>query len=97
MAKPRRGIKFNHRNGQTAGQDGRRSSFSDISEAASEPGSPVKTGDGSNDSSEVELIHSAESRTYTNAVIASSLRIREEETNLHHSIDMDVPHDRRIL
>merc|ERR1712225_206762 len=46
MAKPRRGIKFNHRNGHSSGADGRRSSFSDISEAASEPGSPTmgKTG-----------------------------------------------------
>lgn len=44
MAKPRRGIKFNHRNGQSASSDGRRSSFSDISEAASEPGSPTKNG-----------------------------------------------------
>ncbi|KAM3081212.1 phosphatidate cytidylyltransferase [Clarireedia jacksonii] len=45
MAKPRRGIKFNHRNGHS---DGRRSSFSDISEAASEPSSPSKL-DGAND------------------------------------------------
>lgn len=37
MPKPRRGIKFNHRS------DGRRSSFSDISEGPSEPGSPVKS------------------------------------------------------
>jgi len=42
MAKPRRGIKFNHRNGHSSSVDGRRSSFSDISEAASEPGSPAK-------------------------------------------------------
>jgi len=48
MAKPRRGIKFNHRtgNGHSSSVDGRRSSFSDISEAASEPGSPTKTGSG---------------------------------------------------
>lgn len=42
MTKPRRNIKFNHRNGlgHSTSVDGRRSSFSDISEAASEPGSP---------------------------------------------------------
>jgi phosphatidate cytidylyltransferase len=51
MAKPRRGVKFNHRNGSNASADGRRSSFSDISEAASEPGSPLKAanGDGGSD------------------------------------------------
>lgn len=40
---PRRNIKFNHRNGigQTTSADGRRSSFSDISEGPSEPGSPA--------------------------------------------------------
>jgi len=48
MAKPRRGIKFNHRNGHSSSADGRRSSFSDISEAASEPNSPLKA-DGSID------------------------------------------------
>lgn len=42
MAKPRRGIKFNHRSGHSSSADGRRSSFSDISEAASEPSSPTK-------------------------------------------------------
>ncbi|KAF4630431.1 hypothetical protein G7Y89_g7709 [Cudoniella acicularis] len=47
MAKPRRGVKFNHRNGQSSSLDGRRSSFSDISEAASEPGSPAKAPTGS--------------------------------------------------
>lgn len=46
MAKPRRGVKFNHRNGSSSGADGRRSSFSDISEAASEPGSPLKAANG---------------------------------------------------
>jgi len=40
MAKSRRGVKFPHRSGSNS-QDGRRSSFSDISEAASEPGSPI--------------------------------------------------------
>jgi len=52
MAKPRRNIKFNHRNGHSSGADGRRSSFSDISEGASEPGSPVNpliSGDGFTD------------------------------------------------
>lgn len=46
MVKPRRSIKFNHRsaNGHSSSADGRRSSFSDISEVASEPGSPVKLG-----------------------------------------------------
>jgi phosphatidate cytidylyltransferase len=44
MAKPRRNIKFNHRNGHSSSADGRRSSFSDISEVASEPGSPLKAG-----------------------------------------------------
>lgn len=43
MAKPRRGVKFNHRG---SGADGRRSSFSDISEVASEPGSPLKAANG---------------------------------------------------
>jgi hypothetical protein len=33
---PRRNIKFNHRNGHSSSADGRRSSFSDISEGASE-------------------------------------------------------------
>ncbi|RDW69250.1 phosphatidate cytidylyltransferase [Coleophoma cylindrospora] len=46
MAKPRRNIKFNHRNGHSSSIDGRRSSFSDISEGASEPGSPVNAGNG---------------------------------------------------
>jgi hypothetical protein len=46
MAKPRRGVKFSHRNGHGSGTDGRRSSFSDISEAASEPGSPDKSANG---------------------------------------------------
>jgi phosphatidate cytidylyltransferase len=46
MAKPRRGVKFNHRNGSGSGADGRRSSFSDISEVASEPGSPLKAANG---------------------------------------------------
>jgi phosphatidate cytidylyltransferase len=46
MAKPRRGVKFNHRNGSSASADGRRSSFSDISEAASEPGSLLKAANG---------------------------------------------------
>lgn len=46
MAKPRRGVKFNHRNGSSSGADGRRSSFSDISEVASEPGSPSKAANG---------------------------------------------------
>lgn len=52
MAKPRRGVKFNHRNGSGTSVDGRRSSFSDISEAASEPGSPLKAANG-NAASEV--------------------------------------------
>lgn len=41
MAKPRRNVKFNHRNGNgsSTGLDGRRSSFSDISEGGSEHGS----------------------------------------------------------
>jgi hypothetical protein len=48
MTKPRRGVKFNHRNGNGHGSsaDGRRSSFSDISEAASEPNSEKHTGIG---------------------------------------------------
>ena len=55
MAKPRRGIKFNHRlsNGHSSSADGRRSSFSDISEVASEPGSPAKAGTGSDIALEV--------------------------------------------
>lgn len=52
---PRRGIKFNHRNGHSSGVDGRRSSFSDISEAASEPGSPTKPGSGSDIATDVSL------------------------------------------
>ncbi|CAL3967171.1 unnamed protein product [Diplocarpon coronariae] len=55
MAKPRRNIKFNHRNGHSSGADGRRNSFSDISEAASDQGSSTqsKTGhDGTLDSQE---------------------------------------------
>jgi phosphatidate cytidylyltransferase len=49
MVKPRRSIKFNHRNGNghSSSADGRRSSFSDISEAASEPRSENKPGTGS--------------------------------------------------
>ncbi|KAH8809167.1 phosphatidate cytidylyltransferase-like protein [Xylogone sp. PMI_703] len=57
MPKPRRDVKFNHRsrNGHNPSLDGRRSSFSDISEAASEPGSPVKTaGPGSDVATEKE-------------------------------------------
>ncbi|KAF7903578.1 uncharacterized protein EAF01_006627 [Botrytis porri] len=53
MTKPR-GIKFNHRNGR-AGSDGRRSSFSDISEAASEPSSPkISKTDGASDEKKQE-------------------------------------------
>ena len=49
MTKPRRGVKFNHRNGNghSSSADGRRSSFSDISEAASEPNSEKHPGTGS--------------------------------------------------
>jgi phosphatidate cytidylyltransferase len=54
---PRRGIKFNHRNGHASGVDGgRRSSFSDISEAASEPGSPNRPGPGADVALEVRSI-----------------------------------------
>ncbi|TVY18732.1 putative phosphatidate cytidylyltransferase [Lachnellula arida] len=58
MAKQRRGVKFNHRNGHASGADGRRSSFSDISEGTSEPGSPTRAGgvDGATDSTELGLI-----------------------------------------
>ncbi|KAE9371444.1 phosphatidate cytidylyltransferas-like protein [Stipitochalara longipes BDJ] len=57
MAKPRRGVKFNHRNGSTTSADGRRSSFSDISEAASEPGSPLNAanGDGASDLQQTQV------------------------------------------
>jgi len=44
MVKPRRDVRFSHRNGHTTGTDERKSSFSDISETGSEPGSPLKTG-----------------------------------------------------
>jgi phosphatidate cytidylyltransferase len=54
MAKPRRGIKFNHRSGHSSSADGRRSSFSDISEAASEPGSPAKTTNGNDAGADVK-------------------------------------------
>ncbi|RAL65549.1 hypothetical protein DID88_005223 [Monilinia fructigena] len=56
MAKPR-GIKFNHRNGR-AGSDGRRSSFSDISEAASEPSSPsnISKSDGASDEKQETVV-----------------------------------------
>jgi len=57
MAKPRRGIKFNHRNGQSSSVDGRRSSFSDISEAASEPGSPLQNGNGKDGFTDVRSLH----------------------------------------
>ena len=53
MAKPRHNVKFNHRNGHSSGLDGRRSSFSDISEGTSEPGSPAKPGTGSDIATDV--------------------------------------------
>jgi hypothetical protein len=34
---------------------------------------------------------------YLKIAAARNFRIREEETDLHHQIDMDVCHDRRIL
>ncbi|KAL9114465.1 MAG: hypothetical protein Q9227_001546 [Pyrenula ochraceoflavens] len=43
MVKPRRGVKFPHRNG--SGSENRRSSFSDVSDAVSEPGSPKVNGE----------------------------------------------------
>jgi phosphatidate cytidylyltransferase len=46
MAKQRRGVKFNHRNGLSSSADGRKSSFSDISEGTSETGSPTRAGSG---------------------------------------------------
>ncbi|KAI9696787.1 MAG: hypothetical protein M1836_005149 [Candelina mexicana] len=46
MAKPRRNVKFQHRG---SGTDARRSSFSDISEGSSEPGSPIRNGNESKD------------------------------------------------
>lgn len=100
MAKPRRGIKFNHRNGNghSSGADGRRSSFSDISEAASEPGSPTKAGD----KPEVRSLDLCGNRKiaangHFGIAAARSLRVREEEADLHHKIDMDVRYDRRVL
>ena len=74
MAKPRRTIKFNHRNGHSTGADGgRRSSFSDISEAASEPSSPLKTGsDGALDVSRLRLI----AGIYTDILSISSLPLK---------------------
>ncbi|KAI9826016.1 MAG: hypothetical protein M1819_007471 [Sarea resinae] len=42
MAKSRRNVKFQHRGNNTV--DGRRQSFSEVSEAASEPGSPSRHG-----------------------------------------------------
>ena len=55
MAKPRRNIKFNHRNGQASGIDGgRRSSFSDISEETSgEPVTEKQAGTGTDIAKEV--------------------------------------------
>jgi phosphatidate cytidylyltransferase len=52
---PRRNIKFNHRNGHASGADGRRSSFSDISEGASEPASEKHPGTGSDIQSDVSV------------------------------------------
>ena len=69
MAKPRRGIKFNHRNGHSSGADGRRSSFSDISEAASEPGSPLKTGSGMDGALDVSLPDVWEENQLTNCIL----------------------------
>lgn len=43
MAKPRRNVQFFHRGGNNT-TNGRRASVSEISEAASEPGSPTKSG-----------------------------------------------------
>ena len=42
MAKARRNVQFPHRGGNTT--NGRRASVSEISEATSEPGSPIKSG-----------------------------------------------------
>lgn len=54
MTKPRRNIKFNHRNGHATGADGRRSSFSDISEGGSEPATEQKPGTGSDIAKELQ-------------------------------------------
>lgn len=55
MPKQRRGVKFNHRNGQASGTDqGRRSSFSDISEVSSEPATEHKPGTGTDIAKELQ-------------------------------------------
>lgn len=100
MAKPRRGIKFNHRNanGHSSSADGRRSSFSDISEAASEPGSPTKAGDKA-DVRSFEFCANCDiaANRCLKIAAARSFRVREEEADLHYQIDMDFRYDRRVL
>ena len=44
MAKAHRSVKFQHRGSQSSGAEGRRDSFSDVSEAASEKGSHTGNG-----------------------------------------------------
>ncbi|KAI9762045.1 MAG: hypothetical protein M4579_000681 [Chaenotheca gracillima] len=46
MARPRRNVKFQHRGSNSGSANGRRDSFSDISEGGSEPGSPTSKGKG---------------------------------------------------
>jgi hypothetical protein len=55
MTKPRRNIKFNHRgaNGHATGLDGRRSSFSDISEGGSDHTNEKQPANGGDVSQEV--------------------------------------------
>lgn len=103
MAKQRRGVKFNHRNGSTTSLDGRRSSFSDISEAASEPGSPTKMKRENSSAAEVrfgDIELSLESGPFANILrpgSKSTLRVREEEADLHDPDAVDFCYDRWIF
>jgi hypothetical protein len=73
--------------------------MSNISETASEPGSPGK--DGAVAKNEVRRVHLYEKPSLNDRIAArccsASVGLREEEADLHYSNDMDIRHDRLLL
>ncbi|KAI9816239.1 MAG: hypothetical protein M1827_001840 [Pycnora praestabilis] len=65
MAKPRRNVKFQHRGSSSSAVEGRRSSFSDISEGSSEPGSPKMNGKSGKDEVEPPPVSEYEKKRQT--------------------------------
>lgn len=101
MARSRKGVKFNHRGSND--QNGSRTSIAELSDAMSDPGSPLRQSmDGKAEKINEEVGFSVRDWSFDGlmrrtARPSTSIRIREEKRNIHHPDDMDIRDDRRVL